>query len=159
MSFELIERRLTTLLEGVLTLTLFLVFAVIVILVILRYFFGAGVVGANEAATIAFVYASSLGAALAVGKDEHIRIEYLVDKLGERGRLVARCTSLLLVGLLNIVLFERSIEWIRVTGDYLMPATQLPRIVAQISVPLGCGIAVLYSLTRLVATVRPSSAR
>ncbi len=159
MSIESMERRLTTLLEGVLTLTLFLVFAVIVILVIMRYFFGTGLVGANEGATIAFVYASSIGAALAVGKDEHIRVDYLVEQFGERGRLLAQRTSLVLVGLLNLVLFERSIEWIRVTGDYLMPATQLPRSVAQISVPLGCGIALLYSLTRLVATLRMSNTR
>ncbi len=146
-----LERKLSALLEAVLSLALFLIFAMIAALVILRYFFGAGVVGANEGATIVFVYASSLGAALAVGRDEHIRVGYLPERFGERVCRAAHTASLILVGILNIVLVERGIEWIRVTGGYLMPATQLPRLAAQISVPLGCGIAALYCFMRLTA--------
>ena len=45
---------------------------------------------------------------------------------------------MLLVILINVVITERSLLWITSTGSALMPATQLPRYVAQISVPLGC---------------------
>ncbi len=152
-----LERRLSAVLEAVLTLALFLIFAMIAALVFLRYFFGAGVVGANEGATIVFVYASSLGAALAAGREEHIRVGYLPGRLGERGRRAAHAASLILVGLLNVVLVERGIEWIRITGGYLMPATQLPRLAAQISVPLGCGLAALYCFMRLAEAARGGS--
>ncbi len=152
-----LERKLSAALEAVLTLALFLIFAVIAGLVILRYFFGAGVVGANEGATIVFVYASSLGAALAAGREEHIRVGYLPERFGERGRRAAHAASLVLVGGLNVVLVERGIEWISVTGGYLMPATQLPRMAAQISVPLGCGLAALYCFMRLAGALRGSS--
>ena len=147
-------RRLSAALEAVLALALLLIFGVIAGLVILRYFFGAGAVGANEGATIVFVYASSLGAALAAGREEHIRVGFLTDRFGERGRRTARAASLFLVGALNVVLAERSIEWIRVTGGYLMPATQLPRMAAQLSVPLGCGLAAFYCFAHLLATAR-----
>lgn len=147
-------RKLSAVLEAALQLALFLIFAAITGLVFLRYFFGAGVVGANEGATIVFVYASSLGAALAAGRDEHIRVEFLTERLGERGRRSAHALSLFLVGALNVVLVERGIEWIRVTGGYLMPATQLPRVAAQISVPLGCGLAALYCFAQLAETAR-----
>ncbi len=150
-------RKLSAVLEAVLTFALFLIFAMIAALVVLRYFFGAGVVGANEGATIVFVYASSLGAALAAGREEHIRVGYLVERCGERGRRAADAAALVLAGLFNVVLVERGIEWIRVTGGYLMPATQLPRLAAQISVPLGCGLAALYCFARLAETLRGGS--
>lgn len=152
------ERKLAAVLEVFLVFAMFLVFAVITALVMLRYFFGSGVVGANEGATIVFVYASSIGAALAAGRQEHIRVGYLVERLGERGRRTVHAVSLALVGVLNVVLLERGIEWIRITGGYLMPATQLPRMVAQISVPLGCGIAALYCFARLAALLRGGAA-
>ena len=43
-----------------------------------------------------------------------------------------------------------SVEWIRTTGGFLMPSTELPRVVAQLSVPIGSGLAVVYCLLRLL---------
>ncbi|MCP5120235.1 MAG: TRAP transporter small permease [bacterium] len=141
--------RLTRLLENFLSVCLLLVFVLIVALVGLRYIFNTGVVGANEAATILFVYITAIGSAIAVGRSEHIAVTFLVDKLGPAAQRRAELVSLALVALINGVIAIASIRWIATTGSYLMPATQLPRLTVQAAVPLGCGLAVLYCVARM----------
>ncbi|MCY4188188.1 MAG: TRAP transporter small permease [Bryobacterales bacterium] len=148
------ERRLTALLEALLCAALLGMFLVIVLLVILRYAFASGLVGANEAATVAFVYLSSLGAAACVGRQDHIRVTLLSARLGARGRLALEAANLGIVAILNAVVAASSIPWIAATGHIPMPVTQVPRYMLQASVPLGCGLATLYCIVKLAALLR-----
>ncbi len=159
MSLQAFERRLTTLLEAVLAAGLLGMFLVVVLLVALRYAFQSGLVGANETATVVFVYLSSLGAAVAVGRQEHIRVDLLSARLGKRGRLALEACNLGMVAILNAVLAASSIAWIDATGQTLMPVTQMPRYLLQASVPLGCGLATLYCAIKLAALFRKELAR
>lgn len=159
MSLRAFERRLTSLLEAVLAAGLLGMFLVVVLLVTLRYAFQSGLVGANEAATVVFVYLSSLGAAVAVGRQEHIRVDLLSARLGRQGRLALEACNLGIVAILNAVLAASSTAWIAATGQTLMPVTQMPRYLLQASVPLGCGLATLYCAIKLVALFRKESAR
>lgn len=154
MSLQAFERRLTNLLEGVLAAGLLGMFLVVVVLVILRYAFQSGLVGANESATVVFVYLSSLGAAVAVGRQEHIRVDLLSTRLGPRGRLVLEVFNLGIVAILNALIAASSVGWIAATGHIPMPVTQVPRYLLQVSVPLGCGLATLYCSTKLVTLLR-----
>lgn len=159
MSLQAFERRLTSLLEAVLAAGLLGMFLVVVVLVALRYAFQSGLVGANETATVVFVYLSSLGAAVAVGRQEHIRVDLLSARLGRRGRLALEACNLGMVAILNAVLAVSSIAWIDATGQTLMPVTQVPRYLLQASVPLGCGLATLYCTIKLVTLFRKELAR
>ncbi len=159
MSLQAFERRLTSLLEAVLAAGLLGMFLVVVVLVALRYAFQSGLVGANETATVVFVYLSSLGAAVAVGRQEHIRVDLLSARLGERGRLALEACNLGMVATLNAVLAVSSIAWIDATGHTLMPVTQMPRYLLQLSVPLGCGLATLYCAIKLATLFRKELAR
>ncbi len=154
MSVHDAETRLLGLLERALAAGLLGVLAVIILLVALRYGFSSGIVGANEAATTAFVYLSSVGSAVAVGKGEHIRVTLLAERLDAQGRLIREACSVAAVGSLNAVIAAASVPWIAATGSFPMPATQLPRFVAQAAVPLGCGLAALFCGTRLLALLR-----
>ncbi len=148
------ERRLTSVLEGALAGGMLCMFGIIVVLVMMRYLFHSGLVGANELATVLFVHLSAIGAAVAIGRDEHIRLDLLQRKLGVRGKRFADIASLTLVGGLNAVLAERSLVWIEATGHTVMPATQAPRVLAQSAVPLGCALATIYCCTRILAILR-----
>ncbi len=159
MSLQAFERRLTTLLEAVLAAGLLGMFLVVVLLVALRYAFQSGLVGANETATVVFVYLSSLGAAVAVGRQEHIRVDLLSARLGKRGRLALEACNLGMVAILNAVLATSSVAWIDATGQTLMPVTQMPRYLLQLSVPLGCGLATLYCAIKLATLFRKELAR
>lgn len=154
MSVRTAETRLLGLLERALAAGLLGMLAVIILLVALRYLFSSGMVGANEAATAAFVYLSSVGSAVAVGKGEHIRVTLAAERMGPPGRRILEACSLALVGTLNAVIAAASIPWIITTGGFPMPATQLPRFFAQAAVPLGCGLATLFCGTRLLALLR-----
>ena len=154
MRIQEFERRLTTVLEAALAAGLLLVFVLIVVLVTMRYVFESGLVGANETATVIFVYLSSVGSAVAIGRQEHIRIALLSQRLGAKGTLGLEVTTLALVGVLNALVVAYCVPWIAMTGQVPMPATQIPRFIAQASVPLGCGLATLYCCTRIAALVK-----
>ena len=154
MSIGGFERRLTSVLEAILCAGMLGIFLVIVVLVTMRYLFQSGLVGANEIATVAFAYLSSIGAAVAVGRQEHIRVDLLSRRVGGEGRKALAITSLSVVGMLNLAIVVTSLNWIATTGHYLMPASQIPRSVAQVCVPLGCGLATLYCFTRIAAILR-----
>lgn len=139
-----IETKLSNLLEQFLTLLLFLIFAIIVLLVILRYVFNTTIIGGNEGALIAFVYTTAIGGALAVARQEHIAIHYFVDLSPVRTQHHLKILQLVLVAAMNLAIVWYSITWIGRTGAFLMPALQLPQLVAQLSVPVGCGMAFVY---------------
>ena len=140
------ETKLNYALERILTCLLFLIFAIIVLLVVLRYVFNTTIIGGNEAALIAFVYTTAIGGALAVSKHEHIAIHYFVDLMPGRIQRHIQTIQLALVATINLVIVWYSVVWIGRTGGFLMPALQLPQLVAQLSIPIGCGLAFMYAL-------------
>ena len=156
-SLEKTEKLLTRLLEGIASLCLLAILVLIVILVTLRYVFNEGIVGANEFATILFVYTTAIGSAVAIGRREHISVDYLVEKLRPGSRRWADVGTLVLVAVINGVLLWQSFQWISITGSYIMPATLLPRVVVQVSVPIGCSLAIFYCFVRLANTLRGES--
>jgi TRAP-type C4-dicarboxylate transport system permease small subunit len=142
--------RMTRILEQLLTMLLFTIFGMIVILVILRYVFSTTIIGGNEATVIAFVYTTAIGAAISISRDEHISIRYFTGKLSPRTQQVLGQFQLILVALLNLLIATYAFGWIQRTGGFLMPALGLPQMVAQISIPLGAILSVLYCLARIV---------
>ena len=142
--------RITRILEQLLMTLLFAMFGMIVILVILRYIFGTTIIGGNEATVIAFVYTTAIGAAISISRDEHISIRYFTDKLSPRTQLTLCQVQLVLVAILNLVISVYAWVWIGRTGGFLMPALGLPQMVAQISVPLGALLSILYCLVRII---------
>jgi TRAP-type C4-dicarboxylate transport system permease small subunit len=149
-----LETILTRVLEGVMVVSFLTIFILVVTLVVLRYVFNSSITGANEIITLLFVYTTAIGGAVAVGKREHIAITAVAERLPTTLRKVADAAGLLLIALINGVMLSYSVGWIDTTGGFLMPSTGLPRIVAQISIPIGCGLAVLYCALRLFFALR-----
>ena len=143
------EQNLTRVLESMLAIALFAIVTIVVTLVVMRYVFNSSITGANEVITILFVYTTAIGSAVAVGRGEHISISFAVDRLPPRIRRYSDTLVLLLIAVLNGTMVIYSLGWIEVTGDYLMPTTGWPRMLAQACVPLGCGLAVFYCLAKL----------
>ena len=78
----------------------------------------------------------------------------MVGRLSPESGRAVELSVLALVALLNLVIVATSAPWIAATGNTPMPASQVPRFVAQASVPLGCGLAVLFCCTRILRVVR-----
>jgi len=136
--------RLARALELLMQIALAAILAMIFMLVVLRYGFHTTIIGGNEATLVAFVYASVIAAALALRSDEHIAVRYFTNKMTRENRDVVAIVRWLLLMSINLVLLGYSAVWIRQTGDFLMPAMGLPQWIAQISVPIGCGLGFVY---------------
>ena len=152
------EKVLTRILEGFIVLCFFSILILVITLVILRYIFNSTIIGANEFVVILFIYTSALGAALVIGKKEHIAIPYFIDMLPRRIRKAIDIINFLLIGLLNGVLIWYSIRWIGITGDYLTAVLRMPQLYVQIIIPVGCGFAILYCFYHIILTLNPKRA-
>ncbi len=122
----------------------------VVVQVILNSVFNSSITGANEIITKLFVYVTAIGAAVAVGRGEHIAITVVLDQMSPLRKRVLRSLNLILVALLNVVVVAYSVHWINITGHFLMPTTQLPRVVAQLAVPVGSALAVVFCFAQLM---------
>ena len=147
------EKVFTRLIEVIISFCFFCIISIIIALVILRYGFNTTIVGANELVIILFIYTSALGAAVVIGKKEHISITFFIDKLPSLLGLMVDSINFLLIAFLNGVIIWYSIYWIKVTGSYLTAVLKIQQAFAQIIVPFGCGLAILYCIYHIILTL------
>lgn len=145
-----IERYMTRTLEVVMTLLFFIILCVTITLVIMRYGFNAAIIGGNEAMNYLFIYTTALGAAVAISRDEHIKISYFIDNIKPHLRRYVDILNYLLIAAVNAVMIWYSLPWIRSTGYFESPVLRIPNWIVQISVPLGCGLVILFCLNHVV---------
>jgi TRAP-type C4-dicarboxylate transport system permease small subunit len=148
-----IENRVNLILEVIVTLLFFFVLSLTIILVIMRYGFNSAIIGGNEAMNYLFIYTTALGAAVSVGKKDHIRISYIVDKLRGRKRRFIEILNHLLIGFINAVLIWYSVPWIQSAGSFESPVLRIPNWMVQVSVPIGCTLVILYCLNHVLIDV------
>ena len=130
-----------------------MVFTVTFVLVFLRYVFNQSITGANEIVTILFIYTTALGAAISIGRNEHIGIDFFVSLLPKKLYKTIRVLQVFLIFALHLILFIYCLEWVEKAGGYLMPATGLPRIVAIASIPIGCIFCILFCAKALIDVI------
>ena len=130
-----------------------MVFSITLVLVFLRYVFNQSITGANEVVTILFIYTTAIGAAISIGKNEHIGIDVFVNLLPKKFYKPIRILQVFLMFTLHLILFIYCLEWVKKAGGYLMPATGLPRIVAIASIPIGCIFCILFCAKALIDVI------
>ncbi|MGF1735789.1 TRAP transporter small permease [Photobacterium satsumensis] len=131
----------------------FIMAALVVAQVVLRYGFSQSIMGANEIAVILFAYTTSFGAAVAIAKREHITISWFAEQMPTPIRKALDLSVIVLLFAINYVIFTYSLEWIETTGHTNIPLLQVPRWWAQAAVPLCtalsmffCGIKIIVGL-------------
>ena len=144
------EQILNRILGYILSLLFLSIVILVITLVFLRYGFNTTIVGGNELVVILFIYTSAIGAAVIVGKNEHIAINYFIDKLPPQLKRLIDIFNLSMIAFLNGVMIKYSIPWISKTGNYLTAVLGIPRLYLQLVVPISCGIAILYCLFQIV---------
>ena len=144
------ENLLTKFLEYFLRILFLTIVILVITLVILRYGFNTTIVGGNELVVILFIYTSAIGAAVIIGKNEHISINYFIDMLPPKIYRLAKIANLVLIAIMNGTMIIYSVPWISKTGGYLTAVLGIQRIYLQIVVPISCGIAIIYCLIHLI---------
>ena len=147
------ERILTQLLNLFIGLCFSAILILVITLVILRYGFNSTIVGANEFVVILFIFTSAIGAAVVLGKKEHIAITYFIDKLPPSFRKAIDVLNFLLIAFLNGVMIWYSIYWIDITGGYLTAVLRIPQLYAQAIIPIGCGLSIFYCFYHIILTL------
>jgi TRAP-type C4-dicarboxylate transport system permease small subunit len=143
----------TNVLEWLVTLSFFVILMLTIILVILRYGFNEAIIGGSELMEYLFIYTTAIGAAAALGRREHIKITWFIDKLSPVYRKITDILGFLLIILINAVMIFYSIPWIRSVGGFESPVLRLPNRLIQISIPIGCGLVILYCLYHILVLV------
>ena len=139
-----IEAGLNRVLNSLITIIFFVIVILTILLVILRYIFNTGIVGGNELMEYLFVYTTALGAAVSIGKNEHIRIGIFVEQRSRLPRTIAALFGILCIALINIVFMYLSYTWISKVGNAESPVMRIPMKTVQFSVPIGCVLSVIY---------------
>jgi TRAP-type C4-dicarboxylate transport system permease small subunit len=140
--------------EWLITALLLVIFLLTATLVILRYLFNASILGGTELVSFMFIYTTALGAAAAIPKNRHIRITFFIDHLPDRLRLAAEAFVLLCIALINGAMVFYSLDWIATVGSDVSQSLGIPLGIVKASVPIGCGLAVIFALYSLVEVFR-----
>ena len=148
--FYRIEQFVTRLLEVIITFLFFVILSITITLVVMRYGFNSAIIGGNEAINYLFIYTTALGVAVSIGKVEHIRISFFIDKLNQKHRRYIDIVNYILIGFINAVMIHYSLPWIRSAGYFESPVLRIPNWIVQISVPIGCSLVILYCLNHII---------
>ncbi|MBN2322451.1 MAG: TRAP transporter small permease [Spirochaetes bacterium] len=148
---------LSAVLEVAITVFFFAILALTIVLVILRYGFNETIIGGNEVMEYLFIYTTAIGAAVALGRREHIKITWFVDKLSRRARPFVDVLGFLFIAFINAVMIVYSIPWIRTVGGFESPVLRLPNRTIQLIIPIGCGLVILYCLYHILNAITDGS--
>ena len=153
-----LEARFSRILEQLLTATFMLIFALVVLLVLLRYVFNTTIVGGNEATVMLFIWTTALGAAVDLARGKHIVVDAFVNYVPAVTRRWLDVVNLLIIGILNAYLLKYGIDWITAVGGSEHPVLHVPEAVAEIALPVGCGLTILFCITRIVSILMANPA-
>lgn len=155
-------KRVATSLTSILDAVIASLFAVILLItimqVILRYVFNESIIGGNELMEGLFIYTTAIGSAAAIKRRQHINISYIVQQLP---KFLQRLDDILvhaLIAFLNGVMIFYSIRWISKVGSNESPVMRVPEWIFQISIPIGCGLVIVYCLIMIVLIISEESA-
>lgn len=149
-----LDKFLTRVLDAVVAVFFAAILAITLLQVTLRYGFNWGILGGNELMEFLFIYTTALGAAVAVRRKQHININCFIEALPKALYRFVDAFGWLSVAFLNGVLIWTSISWIRQVGGNESPVMRIPEWTVQISIPIGCGLVILYCLSNVAACFR-----
>ncbi len=149
--------RIFDILEWLITSFLVIIFVLTVTMVVLRYVFRSSILGGSELITFLFIYTTAIGAAVAIPRNRHIRIDFFIKQLGGWLRTVSEVIVYLCIAGINTVMTLYSLDWIAKVGRDLSQSLGIPLGWVKISVPIGCSLAVLFSLYAAFMVIRTGS--
>ncbi len=136
-------------LEIVMALIFSAMFVIVAVLVIQRYLFASGLVGGDELLEYLFIYTSTIGAAVVLARREHVGIPVFWQRMKPWARKAFDTANHLVIIFLNVYMLILSQKWIAVVGGSASTMLGIPMWVAEIALPIGCGLTVLYGLLNI----------
>lgn len=127
----------------------FLLMAVTVT-VVLRYFFNISFIWAEELILFTFIATTYFGVVMCVKEDEHIAIDFFVNKLPLLGRKVVE-TLISLIGIVTLLwLAKVSLGWIETVGGTLSSGLKLPYKYVYSWMPFSFTVCAIYEVRKIL---------
>jgi tripartite ATP-independent transporter DctM subunit len=111
--------------------------------VLSRYVFASAIVWIDEVVSISFIWLTMIGAALAMHRNEHLRLSLMVDKLPARWQPFVHAFALTVVAAFLVGLLPSAVEYAQEEWFIKSPALDLPNTYRVASIPFGLGLMLL----------------
>lgn len=133
-----------------------LMLAIIVLLlggVISRYVFSSPIAWIDEAVSIAFLWVAMLGAAIAMHRNEHLRLTLVVDRLAPRARGLVHAFALVAVVAFLVGLIGPATEYVFEEWYITTPTLDMPNSFRVAAIPFGLALMLAIVLVYALRTV------
>lgn len=121
--------------------------------VVARYVFSHPIGWIDEAVSIAFIWSAMLGAALAMHRNEHLRLSMFVDMLSPQARDLVHAFALVAIAAFLIGLIGPSIEHIQLEWAVTTPALEIPGGLRVAAIAVGLVLMLVIVAVYSVRTV------
>jgi TRAP-type transport system small permease protein len=126
------------------------IMGVLVILsVILRYIFGISYIWLAELITCLFVITVFFGAAIAIKREEHIKIDFFIKKIPEKVQNIISIIIEIMIISIQIQVIKSSLHWITKVGSTPIPGLYIPSKYIYLILPLGAMFIIFNNFRRL----------
>lgn len=121
--------------------------------VLSRYVFASAIIWIDEIVSISFIWVTMIGAALAMHRNEHLRLSLVVDKLPVHWQPYVHAFALTVVAVFLAGLLPFAVEYAQEEWFIKSPALNLPNTYRVASIPFGLGVMLLIVLVYATRTV------
>lgn len=139
--------------EAVSALLMLGIIGLLLTTVITRYVLATSVVWIDEVVSMAFIWVTMIGAALAMHRNEHLRLTLVVDKLPERWRHYAHGFALAAVVAFLLTMLPFAWEYTQEEWFIHTPALDIPNSFRVAAIPFGMAAMLAIVLAYAVQTV------
>nr|WP_239025186.1 TRAP transporter large permease subunit [Rhodoligotrophos defluvii] len=133
--------------EFVAALLLLAVIGLLLVGVASRYLLSLPIIWIDEAASICFLWLAMLGAAIAIDRNEHLRLTLFLGKIPERARGFVSTLALLLVAAVILVLIPPAVEYVQEEWYVTSAALNIPMSFRAAAIVAGLGLMFLIAVT------------
>jgi len=119
--------------------------------IIARYIFNSPLTWSDELASIVFIWLVMLGAVIALGRGEHMRLGMLLAKVSENTRGILEAVGSIVIVILLGMLVPYSISYTEHEWTITTPALEISDGIRVLSLAVGMSLMTVVSLVRLKA--------
>lgn len=105
--------------------------------VLSRYLFNVPVTWIDEVVSLSFIWLAMIGAAIAMYRNEHLRLTVLVEMLSPRARAYVHAFAIVAVAAFLAALVAPSFEYARDEWDITTPTLNIPNTFRVAAIPFG----------------------
>jgi TRAP-type C4-dicarboxylate transport system permease small subunit len=143
---------LVGLLEGAASLLLVALILNLILGVVSRYVFSSPILMADELSSFIFLWFVMLGAAIAINRNEHLRLTVVIDRIDEPYQSFCKTLALLIVAAFLTTLLPFSIEHVQFEWVISMPMSGAPAGARVAGIALGIVLMLYMVVARLLQT-------